>query len=49
MRPRRLGEILVMAGLLQEQELRHAIALQKRSGGLLGQVLVAQGSSTTGR
>jgi type IV pilus assembly protein PilB len=43
MAPRRLGEILVMAGLLDEQQLRFAIALQKKEGKRLGRVLVDRG------
>ena len=40
---RRLGEILVGAGVLTEEELKSAVLLQKESGVRLGSILVSQG------
>jgi hypothetical protein len=40
---RRIGELLVLRGLLAEEEIRSALAEQKRSGRRLGQILVARG------
>jgi serine/threonine protein kinase len=40
---RRLGEILVDDGLLRPKDLHRALAVQRRSGGLLGRALVESG------
>jgi type IV pilus assembly protein PilB len=40
---RRLGEILMDAGVLTEAELEHAMLLQRESGERLGSILVSQG------
>jgi chitinase len=40
---RRIGELLVLRGLLAEEDVRNALAEQKRSGRRLGQILVARG------
>jgi hypothetical protein len=40
---RPLGEMLVEAGLIEETELEHALAVQKESGRLLGAILVERG------
>jgi hypothetical protein len=40
---RRIGELLVLRGLLAEEDVRSALAEQKRSGRRLGQILVARG------
>ena len=40
---KRLGEILVSKGLLNEERLAHALASQKSSGSRLGEVLAAMG------
>jgi len=42
-RTRRLGEQLVNDGLIDEQQLRQALELQRQSGGFLGQALVSLG------
>lgn len=39
---RKIGEILIEDGLLTREQLAEALALQKETGGLLGQVLVAE-------
>ncbi len=39
---RRIGELLVNRGLLSREKLEEALALQKREGGKLGQILLAQ-------
>ncbi|RJO65027.1 MAG: type II secretion system protein GspE [Candidatus Omnitrophota bacterium] len=39
----RLGELLIKEGLLKEEDLNKAIALQKQEGGRLGEVLVKMG------
>ncbi|MGO0122491.1 glycosyltransferase [Desulfothermobacter acidiphilus] len=38
-----LGRLLLERGLITPEQLEHALALQRKSGGLLGQILVAQG------
>lgn len=43
---RLLGDLLVQAGRITNEQLEHAIAEQKRSGGKLGEVLVRQGLLT---
>jgi hypothetical protein len=40
---RRLGSLLVAAGLVSERDLGEALAEQERSGGRLGEVLVGRG------
>jgi hypothetical protein len=40
---RRLGELLVEKGLVSEENLEHALAVQKESGRMLGAVLVERG------
>ncbi|HYY33816.1 MAG TPA: hypothetical protein VE693_09610 [Gaiellaceae bacterium] len=40
---RRIGELLVLRGLLAETDVSSALAEQKRSGRRLGQILVARG------
>ncbi len=40
---RPLGELLVEKGLLTKEELEHALAVQKETGGLLGAILVERG------
>jgi hypothetical protein len=40
---RRIGELLVMRGLLAEEDVASALAEQKRSGRRLGQILVDRG------
>lgn len=40
---RRIGELLVLRGLLAEEDVASALAEQKRSGRRLGQILVARG------
>src|SRR5688572_18983380 len=39
----RLGELILRAGLINEQQLQQALAEQKRTGGRLGSILVASG------
>jgi type IV pilus assembly protein PilB len=39
----RLGELILRAGLITEQQLQQALAEQKRTGGRLGSILVASG------
>jgi hypothetical protein len=41
---RRIGELLVLRGLLADEDVRSALAEQKRSGRRLGQILVARGA-----
>jgi hypothetical protein len=40
---RPLGEMLLEAGLLEKEELEHALAVQKETGRLLGAILVERG------
>ena len=40
----RLGELLVSRGLVSEQELADALAMQALIGGLLGQLLIRIGA-----
>ncbi len=40
MRPKRLGEILIEHGLLKIENLKKALEIQKKKGGLIGGVLV---------
>lgn len=40
---RLLGQLLLDRGIITPEQLEHALSLQKDSGGLLGQILVAQG------
>ncbi len=40
---KRLGELLIEAGLLEDEALQRALELQRRSGAPLGQILVALG------
>lgn len=40
---KRLGEILIDAKVLSEQQLRHALSEQQRWGGTLGKILIDQG------
>jgi hypothetical protein len=40
---RRLGELLVSAGLVQKADLEYALAVQRQAGGLLGEILVDRG------
>src|ERR1019366_5609342 len=42
----RLGEILVTEGMISQQDLDGALAVQRREGRLLGQVLIATGLAT---
>ena len=37
---RRLGEILIAAGVLDESQLKHALSIQQSNGGRLGSVLI---------
>lgn len=43
---KRLGEILMVAGVLTEEQLKHALKAQQRWGGQLGTVLVQEGLVT---
>ena len=43
---KRLGELLIEAGLLTDEQLAQALVLQKRSGTLLGSVLIDEGMVT---
>lgn len=43
---KRLGEILMVAGVLTEEQLKHALKAQQRWGGPLGTVLVQEGLVT---
>ena len=43
---KRLGEILIVAGVLTEEQLKHALKAQQRWGGPLGTVLVQEGLVT---
>jgi hypothetical protein len=45
---RRIGELLVLRGLLAETDVRSALAEQKRSGRRLGQILVDRGIISAG-
>lgn len=45
---RRIGELLVLRGLLAEQDVASALAEQKRSGRRLGQILVDRGVISAG-
>jgi hypothetical protein len=45
---RRIGELLVMRGLLAEGDVARALAEQKRSGRRLGQILVDRGVISSG-
>ena len=40
---KQLGELLLERGVINQQELDKALAIQKEKGGLLGQILVALG------
>lgn len=40
---KKLGELLIEAGLLSEEQLTQALSLQKRSGKMLGSVLISEG------
>jgi hypothetical protein len=44
---RKIGDILVAAGLISEMQLTEALEIQKKSGELLGEILVAEGSSAS--
>lgn len=41
-RHQRLGQVLIKAKVINEEQLQKALEVQKHSGGLLGQILVAQ-------
>lgn len=43
---KKLGELLIDAGLLSEEQLMQALSLQKRSGKMLGSVLISEGMVT---
>lgn len=43
---KQLGELLLERGIINQQQLDHALSTQKARGGLLGQVLVELGFST---
>ncbi|MEM9413968.1 MAG: ATPase, T2SS/T4P/T4SS family [Planctomycetota bacterium] len=43
---KRLGELLIHAGLLTDEQLSQALSLQKRSGSMLGSVLIEEGMVT---
>ena len=43
---KQLGELLVERGIINQQQLEHALSTQKAKGGLLGQVLVELGFAT---
>ena len=43
---RRLGEVLLELGMIEEDLLKHALKLQKMSGERLGVILVRQGMLT---
>ena len=43
---KQLGELLVERGIINAQQLEHALSTQKAKGGLLGQVLVELGFAT---
>ncbi|MFK7790790.1 MAG: GspE/PulE family protein [Phycisphaeraceae bacterium] len=43
---KKLGELLIEAGLLSEEQLMQALSLQKRSGKMLGSVLISEGMVT---
>ena len=45
-RLKKLGELLAQEGLVAEDELREAVEEQKRTGGLLGEILVTLGRIT---
>ena len=45
MKNKRLGEMLVDAGILSEKQIEEAIALQKNSGKRLGTILLENNSS----
>lgn len=40
---KRLGEILAESGLLTNEQLEHALRIQKNEGGLLGTILIREG------
>jgi hypothetical protein len=42
--PRRLGEVLVLRGLVAEDEVTSALLEQRRSGRRIGQILLARGT-----
>jgi hypothetical protein len=44
---RRLGELLIGEGLIEEPELEYALAVQRQKGGLLGEILVSLGFVAT--
>ncbi|MGE0753827.1 MAG: glycosyltransferase [Alphaproteobacteria bacterium] len=44
MEPQPIGQILLEDGLIKNEQLTHALALQKRQGGRLGDILVAEGA-----
>lgn len=46
MKKRRLGEILISAGLISEDQLKQALGLQKQSGLKLGEVFIKEGFVT---
>jgi len=46
-RPRRIGELLIAARAVTEEQVAEALRSQKEQGGLLGQILVERGSCTT--
>jgi hypothetical protein len=41
---RRIGDVLLAKGLIDESQLEHALALQRKSGKRLGDVLVGEGT-----
>lgn len=43
---KKLGELLIEAGLITEEQLMQALSLQKRSGKMLGSVLISEGMVT---
>lgn len=44
---RRLGELLLVGGLIEEPDLEYALAVQRQKGGLLGEILVSLGFVST--
>jgi len=44
---RRLGQLLLEAGLIEEADLEYALAIQRQNGGLLGEILVTCGFVTS--
>ena len=43
---KQLGELLIERGVITQEQLQKALAVQKEEGGLLGQVLVRLGATT---